>query len=141
MRGEYTPTTDSRFLISDDPISQQRYRAVQDTAVELNSVPYFAGMVLGGSLSKGRVLDQSCSRFADIDITVFLNWEECQEKIEQFNLETFEQMIQGCLTVNLARRTGDFLSLSFRDRRVFCDLGVFPAQAVLHKPLKHTWLT
>jgi hypothetical protein len=127
MRGEYIASQESRFLVSSDTISQQRYQAILDTYNLVKEIPAFGGLVLGGSLSKGRVLDEESANVVDIDLTAFIDSEVCRR--EGYNYDLLEIQIKRALedgiAINMARQTGDFLPLSFSSKRVFVDLETF----------------
>jgi hypothetical protein len=127
MRGEYVESQSSRFEVASDTLSQQRYQAVLDTYEVVKEIPAFGGLVLGGSLSKGRVLDEESAKVVDIDLTAFIDLEVTQQ--QRYNYDLLEIRIKRALedgiAINMAKQTGDFLSLSFPSRRVFVDIETF----------------
>ena len=60
IKNKYIPSSDKRFEISSDVFSRERINAVKETYKILkNEIPFFAGITVYGSLSKGKKLDET----------------------------------------------------------------------------------
>lgn len=72
-KAPYTTSQKSRFVISDDPYSQERFAAVK-TAVQViqEMCPAVVDGVLLGSLSKGKVLTAQTASQTDIDLVMMV---------------------------------------------------------------------
>lgn len=76
----YTPSETKRFEVSQDPYSRARLRAVIDTARDLQQTdPFFLGVSLWGSLSKGKELTTELLPTTDIELVAFYDAEKFQE--------------------------------------------------------------
>src|SRR3989344_4138779 len=71
----YTPSLEHRFQISDDPISQERYKFVTNIGEKLTSFPFYTGLTLKGSLSKGKALTPENASQTDMNMGVFLDFD------------------------------------------------------------------
>ncbi|MEK7070968.1 MAG: hypothetical protein AAB966_04120, partial [Patescibacteria group bacterium] len=81
----YEPTTKRRFELSHDEFSRERVRALLKAHRQLKEeIPFYAGMTLFGSLSKGKELTEDTATFTDLDIFAFLDRESFKETIKEF---------------------------------------------------------
>lgn len=71
----YIPSLDNRFKVSPDPISQERYKFVTNIGEKLTSFPFYRGLTLKGSLSKGKVLTLKNASQTDINMGVILDFD------------------------------------------------------------------
>ena len=84
----YIPSQDKRFDVSSDSISRERILAVKVAFETLkNEVPFFAGVTVFGSLSKGKKIDET-NENNDIDMVVFLDRDKYDQTIDKFAKET-----------------------------------------------------
>lgn len=96
QRAPYAPTTRRRFELSHDTLSHERVRALLDTYREMKEeVPFFAGLTLFGSLSKGKRLTPTSAQQTDIDLFVFFDRDAIQAHlpwlVENPDFQTFFQ--------------------------------------------------
>lgn len=70
----YVQSPHHRFEVSLDPISQKRYEYVKTIGKELDTFPFYRGLTLKGSLSKGKVLTAQNARQTDINMGCFLDF-------------------------------------------------------------------
>lgn len=76
----YIPSQTKRFEVSADPFSRARIDAVAKTTRELqNAQPFFVGVSLWGSLSKGKELNPELLSSTDIELVAFYDAEKFQE--------------------------------------------------------------
>lgn len=81
----YTPTTKRRFEISNDTYSRERLRGLLETYRQLKEeIPFFAGMMLHGSLSKGKQLTAENAPHTDVDLLAYMDNEKYEELITEF---------------------------------------------------------
>lgn len=74
---------DERFVISPDPISQDRFEFVQQIGQELMVLPFYRGLTLKGSLAKGKNLNEYNAPAADLNMGCFLDFNE----IDKYSIE------------------------------------------------------
>lgn len=85
----YTPSTTRRFEVSHDHFSRSRLRSLLAARRVLHyEVPFFAGMSLFGSLSKGKMLDDESARTTDIDLIAYIDERRFQKTAEEFFTHT-----------------------------------------------------
>src|SRR3989344_6495150 len=111
-RISYEPSKKKRFEISNDEYSKERLETLKlfyDSMKQLFDVPM--GLVLFGSLAKGKELDDAKKESADIDFTLFVDLDNYQEKyIENLKrnpiFADFEErrLVQSCHS-DLERRS------------------------------------
>lgn len=65
-----------RFVVSQDPISQERFRFVEGLAPDLSHFPFYKALSLKGSLSKGVNMTETDALSIDINMGVFLDAQE-----------------------------------------------------------------
>lgn len=81
----YIPSQTKRFEISKDSFSKERVTAVHEAYKQLKQeVPFFAGITVFGSLSKGKALTKQTADKSDVDFVVFLDRDEYEKTIEKF---------------------------------------------------------
>lgn len=81
----YTPSETKRFEVSNDPFSRERIAAVHAAYKVLKKeVPFFAGITVFGSLSKGKTLDEGSADKTDMDFVIFLDRSDYERTIEEF---------------------------------------------------------
>lgn len=81
----YTPSETKRFDVSKDPFSRERIAAVHAAYKTLKEeVPFFAGITVWGSLSKGKALDEKTADATDIDFVIFIDRDDYRRTIEDF---------------------------------------------------------
>ena len=86
---QYTPNSEKRWKVSEDEISRERLKGIREMH------DYFKEQIPGvtvavslfGSLSKGKELDQSTAQSADMDLSVFVDYEEFEKNFQQIFLE------------------------------------------------------
>jgi hypothetical protein len=77
----YLPSQEKRFDISKDEYSRERLKVAElfyDKMKQIFDVSI--GLVLFGSLVKGKILDNNTKESADIDLTLFVDLDEYQDK-------------------------------------------------------------
>lgn len=75
-KAPYEPSKMKRFEISEDEHSRERLRAVLEIYRELKEVFPSIGFSLYGSLTKGKVLDETTKDISDIDLAVYVDRDE-----------------------------------------------------------------
>lgn len=81
----YVPSQQYRFEVSRDLFSLDRIDAVSKINIALrNHVPFYAGIVVFGSLSKGKYLNSHTADYSDIDIRAFIDADEVIEQYTSF---------------------------------------------------------
>lgn len=87
----YAPTTARRFELSHDEYSRERVRALLKAYRTLKGeVPFFAGITLYGSLSKGKKLTGETAPSTDIDLFAFIDVDLYEATISNFEQENEE---------------------------------------------------
>lgn len=92
----YDPTEKRRFEISQDEFSRERIKGLLTAHKKLKEeIPFYAGMTLFGSLSKGKVLDAESAPKTDIDIVAFIDNDQYEATIDEFekNNEEFREYL------------------------------------------------
>ncbi len=100
-KSPYRPAPHKRFYISPDPDSRERVQTLYATVQEMRrTIPFFAGVTLFGSLSKGKPLDQDTAAETDIDIFAFIDHPALIKNAGQFAKENeyFNQEVEGAVT-------------------------------------------
>lgn len=87
----YDPTEKRRFEISQDEFSRERIRALNKAyRILKEEVPFFAGITVFGSLSKGKELTAETASSADMDLAVFLDDDLLEKIVDNFEQENVE---------------------------------------------------
>lgn len=77
----YEPNQEKRFRISDDEYSKERVWKIELFYKKMRDFfEVSMGLVLFGSLAKGKVLDMETKENADVDLTLFIDVDEYNEK-------------------------------------------------------------
>ncbi len=91
----YDPPLFERYIISKDKFSQERLAALLHTYKVLKAeVPFFAGMMLYGSLTKGKILTQETAQYADIDFVLFLDHDSYERNFDRFHAQNKDFQIE-----------------------------------------------
>lgn len=109
----YEPSEKRRFEVSKDEYSRERIKTVESFYEKMRN--YFdvsMGLVLFGSLVKGKILDKENQENSDIDFTLFVDLDEYRKKyIENLRNNTVFAGFE-------ARRLGEFCSDSFERKKL-----------------------
>ncbi|GEM_PF-4163452 len=79
---------EERFIISPDPISQDRLEFVQQIGEKLTIIPFYRGLTLKGSLAKGKNLNEYNATAADLNMGCFLDFDE----INKYSIESLREL-------------------------------------------------
>ena len=99
-RVPYEASTRRRFDVSHDEYSRERIYALRDVYRTLKEeCPFFAGITLFGSLSKGKRLTSSTAEHTDMDIIAFIDEEKYKEHINDYenNHEKFREYTEWAI--------------------------------------------
>lgn len=102
----YNPSEEKRFEVSKDEYSRERIGVLRELNKEFKELPANVGLVLFGSLSKGKKLNKDSKKYTDIDIQVFIDMDDLannetavkdfinnnQVALDRYNLEKSEQI-------------------------------------------------
>ena len=108
-RGQHKAELESqteRFVVSEDNISQERFRFVKGLGPDLNHFPFYRALSLKGSLSKGKKLNEGNASSSDINMGVFLDAQEILDYsiedlrvlYEEYGID--ENLDTGPITIN-----------------------------------------
>lgn len=79
---------DERFVISPDPISQDRLEFVEQIGEKLSTFPFYRALTLKGSLAKGKKLNEYNAPAADLNMGCFLDFSE----IDKYSIESLRDL-------------------------------------------------
>ncbi len=82
---DYNSSEHKRFEISQDRYSRERIRNLKEMFTELKKdLNIDLGMILFGSLSKGKALNHKTHNLSDIDVTIYINQGQFKKKCFSF---------------------------------------------------------
>lgn len=76
MEKGHIPSTEYRYQVSTDPFSQERFWFSKSIGDKLRTFPFYKGLTLKGSLSKGRVLLKENASQVDVNLGCFLDFSQ-----------------------------------------------------------------